>query len=146
MKEQFDMEGKRILMVDDDPDYVDAVKMVLEKADYSVEAVYSPRDGYRALETGTYDLVILDCMMGRGAEGIIVARKLRKKKELGNLPVLMITGIRDQTGFFFVGDPKDEAFLPVDGFLEKPVDPSVLLKEVGKLLHSRKTEESKKGE
>ncbi len=145
-KERFNMDGKRILMIDDDPDFVDAVKMVLEKADYTVEAAYSPQDGYRALESKGYDLVILDCMMGRGAEGIIVARKLRKKKELGNLPVLMITGIRDQTGFFFVSDPKDETFLPVDGFLEKPVEPGVLLKEVGKLLHSRKTDESKKGE
>jgi DNA-binding response OmpR family regulator len=140
------MDGKKILMIDDDPDFVDAVKMVLEKAGYTVEAVYSPRDGYRALETSAYDLVILDCMMGRGAEGIIAARKLRKKKELGGLPILMITGIRDQTGFFFVGDPKDETFLPVDGFLEKPVEPGVLLNEVAKLFKSRKTDESKKGE
>jgi len=140
------MDGKKILIIDDDPDYVDAVKMVLEKAGYTVEAAYSPRDGYHILETKVYDLIIVDCMMGRGAEGIIVARKLKKKKELGELPILMITGIRDQTGFFFVGDPKDETFLPVDGFLEKPVVPDVLLKEVGKLLQSRKTNESRKGE
>lgn len=140
------MDQKKILMIDDDPDFVGAVKMVLEKANYSVEAVYSPQDGYRALDANTYDLVILDCMMGRGAEGIIAARKLRKRQELSGLPVLMITGIRDQTGFFFVGDPKDERFLPVDGFLEKPVEPSVLLKEVGKLLDKRKADESKKGE
>ncbi len=140
------MNGKKILMIDDDPDFVDAVKMVLEKAGYVVEAAFSPQDGYRALEANVYDLVILDCMMGRGAEGIIMARKLRKKKELGDLPVLMITGIRDQTGFFFVGDPKDETFLPIDGFMEKPVQPDTLLKEVGKLLQGRKTNQSKKGE
>jgi len=140
------MDGKRILMIDDDPDYVNAVKMVLEKANYSVEATYSPRDGYRALENGVFDLVILDCMMGRGAEGIIVARKLKKKKELGRLPILMVTGIRDQTGFFFADDPRDETFLPVDGFLEKPIVPDVLLREVGKLLQGRETDELKKGE
>jgi DNA-binding response OmpR family regulator len=146
MKEQWNMDGKRILIVDDDPDYVNAVKMVLEKANYAVEATFSPQDGYRALENSEFDLVILDCMMGRGAEGIIVARKLRKKKELGELPILMVTGIREQTGFFFVGDPRDETYLPVDGFLEKPVIPDVLLKEVGRLLQSRKTNESKKGD
>jgi DNA-binding response OmpR family regulator len=140
------MDQKKILMIDDDPDFADAMKMILEKADYAVEAVYSPQEGYRALETGAYDMVILDCMMGRGAEGIIVARKLRKKKELGDLPVLMITGIRDQTGFFFIGDPKDETFLPVDGFLEKPVEPDVLLAEVKKLLDKRRSDESKKGD
>ena len=140
------MDAKKILMIDDDPDFVDAVKRILEKAGYVVEAAYSPQEGYRALDANVYDLVLLDCMMGRGAEGIIVARKLRKKKELSNLPVLMITGIRDQTGFFFVGDPKDETFLPVDGFMEKPVEPEVLLQEVSRLLQSRKTNESKKGE
>jgi len=128
------MDGKRILMIDDDPDYVNAVKMVLEKANYAVQATYSPKDGYQALENGAFDLVILDCMMGRGAEGILIARKLKKKKELGELPILMITGIREQTGFFFVGDPRDETYLPVDGFLEKPVRPDVLLQEVEKLL------------
>jgi len=128
------MDGKRILMIDDDPDYVNAVKMVLEKANYAVQATYSPKDGYQALEKSAFDLVILDCMMGRGAEGILIARKLKKKKELGELPILMITGIREQTGFFFVGDPRDETYLPVDGFLEKPVRPDVLLQEVEKLL------------
>ncbi len=140
------MDSKKILIVDDDPDYVNAVKMVLEKANYAVEATFSPQDGYRALEKGEFDLVILDCMMGRGAEGIIVARKLRKKKELGELPILMVTGIREQTGFFFVGDPRDETYLPVDGFLEKPVVPDVLLKEVMRLLQGRKANESKKGD
>lgn len=140
------MDPRKILMIDDDPDFADAMKRILEKAQYAVETVYSPQDGYRALETGAYDMVILDCMMGRGAEGIIVARKLKKKKELGDLPVLMITGIRDQTGFFFIGDPKDETFLPVDGFLEKPVEPDVLLAEVKKLLDKKNSGESKKGD
>ncbi len=140
------MHGKKILMIDDDHDYVAAVKMVLEKANYTVEAAYSPRDGYRALENGVFDLVIVDCMMGRGAEGIIVARKLRKNKDLSGLPIMMVTGIREQTGFFFPSDPRDETFLPVDGFLEKPVDPGVLLKEVGRLLQARETDQSGKGE
>lgn len=140
------MNGKKILMIDDDPDYVYAVKMVLEKANYTVEVAHNPRDGYTALENGVYDLVILDVMMGRGAEGIIAARKLKKKKELDGLPILMITGIREQTGFFFVGDPRHETFLPVDGFLEKPVDTDVLLKEVEKLVDKGKTGELKKEE
>jgi DNA-binding response OmpR family regulator len=140
------MEAKRILMIDDDPDYVSAVKMVLEKANYTVEVAHNPGDGFDALERSEFDLVILDVMMGRGAEGILAARKLRKKKELDKVPVLMMTGIREQTGFFFVGDPRHETFLPVDGFLEKPVAPDVLLREVSRLLEKGATDESTKKE
>jgi DNA-binding response OmpR family regulator len=137
------MNGKRILLIDDDPDYVYAVKMILEKANYSVRVSYSPKEGYAALQDGEFDLVIVDVMMGRGAEGIIVARKLKKDRELKKLPLLMITGIREQTGFFFIGDPRHETFLPVDGFLEKPVNTEVLLNKVRELLHSDQTAELK---
>ena len=137
------MNGKRILLIDDDPDYVYAVKTILEKANYAVRASYSPKEGYAALGDGEFDLVIVDVMMGRGAEGIIVARKLKKDRELKKLPVLMITGIREQTGFFFIGDPRHETFLPVDGFLEKPVNTEVLLNKVRELLHSEQTVELK---
>lgn len=128
-------------MIDDDPDYVYAVKTILEKADYSVQVSYSPKEGYAALRDGEFDLVIVDVMMGRGAEGIIVARKLKQDRELKKLPVLMITGIREQTGFFFVGDPRHDTFLPVDRFLEKPVSTEVLLNTVSELLHGGQTAE-----
>ncbi len=136
-------DAKSILIVDDDPDFVHGIRLILESANYRVEAAHSPKDGFAALEKGAFDLVILDVMMGRGAEGIIAARKMKKQKELTIPPILMLTGIKEQTGFFFIGDPKHETFLPVDGFLEKPVDRAVLLKEVERLLHSRKTNSQK---
>ncbi len=137
------MGSKSILMIDDDPDFANAIRLILEDADYRVELAHNPKDGFAALEKGTFDLVILDVMMGRGAEGIIAARKLKKQTDFKIPPILMLTGIREQTGFFFVGDPKHDTYLPVDGFLEKPVEKSVLLAEVERLLAGREKVERK---
>ena len=137
------MGPKSILIIDDDPDFVHGLRLILESANYKTEAAHSPKDGFAILEKKTFDLVILDLMMGRGAEGIIAARRLKKQKELHIPPILMLTGVKEQTGFFFVGDPKHETFLPVDGFLEKPVDKAVLLKEVERLLHTAEADEKK---
>ena len=72
------MAQTRLLIIDDDPDYVDGIRSILEKAEYKVDAAYNPKDGFAALETGNYDLLLLDIMMGRGAEGVMVARKINK--------------------------------------------------------------------
>ena len=137
------MGSKSILMIDDDPDFANAIRLLLESAGYRVEVVHNPKDGFAALEKGTFALVILDVMMGRGAEGIIAARKLKKQKDLKIPPILMLTGIREQTGFFFVGDPKHDTYLPVDGFLEKPVEKLILLAEVERLVSGPEKVEGK---
>ena len=125
---------KCILIIDDDADYVDGIKAILEKADYEVEVAYSPKDGFKALESKSYDLLLLDIMMGRGAEGVMVARKINKDPELRKIPVLIITGIREQMDFLFPGQPVHPGFLSTDGLLEKPVEPSLLLDKVSTLL------------
>ena len=60
---------KRLLMIDDDPDFVEVVAKILVDAGYEVDAKYNPDDGFKALKTGGYDLLLLDVLMGRGAEG-----------------------------------------------------------------------------
>ena len=63
---------KRLLMIDDDPDFVEVVEKILLDAGYDVDAKYNPDEGFKALKTGKYDLLLLDVLMGRGAEGIIL--------------------------------------------------------------------------
>ena len=125
---------KKLLIIDDDPDYVEGIKAILEKANYDVDVAYNPKDGVQALQTGAYDLLLLDIMMGRGAEGVMVARKIRKDPKLRNIPTLIITGIREQIAFLFPGQPVHPGFLPVDELLEKPVEPGLLLEKVSTLL------------
>ena len=128
------MAQTRLLIIDDDPDYVDGIRSILEKADYEVDVAYNPKDGYKALETGNYDMLLLDIMMGRGAEGVMVARKINKDPVLREIPVLIITGLREQIAFLFPGQPVHPRFLPTDELMEKPVDPNLLLEKVETLL------------
>jgi len=133
--------AKRILMIDDDPDFVSGIKAILDKAGFEVEVTYNPKDGLQALQTKNYDLLLLDIMMGRGAEGIMIARKLRKDVKLRELPVLILTGMREQIAFLFPGEPVHPRFVEVDELVEKPVEPKLLLEKVNSLI---KTAEAKK--
>ena len=127
---------KKLLMIDDDPDFVEGIKSILDSAGYDVDVTYNPDDGFQALESGSYDLLLLDIMMGRGAEGIMVARKIRKDPVLREMPVLIITGIREQIAFLFPGSAVHPGFVPVDELVEKPVEPNLLLEKVSNLLEA----------
>lgn len=130
---------KRLLIIDDDPDFVEGIKSILLGADYEVEAAYNPKDGFKALQTGKYDMLLLDIMMGRGAEGVMVARKIRKDPKLRDMPVLIITGIREQIAFLFPGGAVHPHFVAVDELVEKPVEPKLLLERVHALLEAAKS-------
>ncbi len=125
---------KKLLIIDDDPDFVDGIKSILVTAGYDVDAAYNPKDGFQALQTGKYDLLLLDIMMGRGAEGVMIARKMRKDAKLREMPVLIITGIREQISFLFPGQAVHPHFMAVDELVEKPVEPQLLLEKVSTLL------------
>jgi two-component system alkaline phosphatase synthesis response regulator PhoP len=129
-------EKKRLLIIDDDPDFVDAIRSILEGANYLVDIAHNPKDGLQALSSREYDLLLLDIMMGRGAEGIMIARKMRRDARFREIPVLIITGIREQIAFLFPGQPLHPHFMPVDELVEKPVEPQFLLERVEALLQA----------
>lgn len=126
--------GRRLLIVDDDPDFVDGIRAILEGAGYAVDAAYNPKVGFDALKARPYDLLLLDILMGRGAEGVMFARKMRKDAGLRDIPVLIITGLREQIAFLFPGEPLHPHLVPVDELMEKPVEPQLLLDKVATLL------------
>ena len=125
---------KKLLIIDDDPDFVSGIKAILDKAGFEVDVAYNPKDGMNALQTKQYDLLLLDIMMGRGAEGIMIARKLRKDVKLRELPVLIMTGMREQIAFLFPGEPIHPRFVEIDELVEKPVEPKMLLDKVNSLI------------
>ena len=138
-------EKKNLLIIDDDPDFVEGIQNILENAGYSVDAAYNPKDGFNKLEKAPPDLLLLDVMMGRGAEGIMIARKIGKDPVLREIPILIITGIREQMAFLFPGEPVHPQFVAVDELVEKPVDPQFLLERVASLIEAsekRKAEEN----
>jgi len=135
---------KRLLMIDDDPDFVSGIKAILDKADFVVDVAYNPKDGMQALQTKQYDLLLLDIMMGRGAEGIMIARKLRKDVKLREMPVLIITGMREQIAFLFPGEPIHPRFVEIDELVEKPVEPKLLLEKVNGLIRAAESKKAGK--
>jgi CheY-like chemotaxis protein len=127
--------NKKLLVIDDDPDFVEVVVSILENAGYEVDAKYNPDEGFEALKTGKYDLLLLDVLMGRGAEGIMIARKIGADEKLRETPILIITGMREQIAFLFPGQPVHPSFVPTDELIEKPVEPDQLLEKVSTLLN-----------
>ncbi len=120
----------RILVVDDDPDVVEACKHFLEKAHHQVMAASSRRDGTEAVATFKPELLILDIIMEQSDDGIAMARELRRAGF--EAPIMMLTSLRRATGTDMAAEN-----LPVDDFLEKPIDPDTLLEKAEALLKSR---------
>jgi Lrp/AsnC family transcriptional regulator for asnA, asnC and gidA len=120
-----------ILIVDDDPDFVEATRMVLEQAGYRVVAAMGGEEGMRAMRREQPDLVILDVMMSTILDGLNASMAIRADQGLKRTPILMISSITssDYAAMF----PTDE-YVPVESFLSKPVGPQQLLDEVTRLL------------
>lgn len=127
----------RILVTDDDPDMVNAMKMVLEAARFEVLTAPNGAECLRKLRDSKLDLLILDVMMTSETEGFHVAYEIRHDPKLRDLPILMLTAIEGKSGMKF-SPSSDEDYLPVDDFLSKPVDLDELVRRVKALL-ARKT-------
>jgi len=137
------MANQKILIIDDDPDIVEAMRMPLEANSHYVISASNGKEGLQMAKDEIPDLIILDVMMETDTEGFHVAYELRSEepdseyKDCRNIPILMITAISQKKGMNFSPE-KDEAFLPVDDFIEKPVQPQDLLKKVAELFAAKK--------
>lgn len=131
------MENTKILIVDDDPDFTMFMKTVLEDEQYTVVTAPDRTEGMERIEADKPDLVILDVMMSTWSDGFEMARELKKNPKYEDMPIVMLTGVEQRTGIGFKSTAGDPEWLPVDGFLDKPVEPQVLLAEVKKLLSDK---------
>jgi CheY-like chemotaxis protein len=125
----------KIVIVDDDEDIRRALRAVLESKDYAVIEASNKEDGMTAITSEKPDLAILDVMMTTWQDGFDMARDLKKNPDLKDMPILMLTGVEGKTGLEFKSAAGDPDWLPVDCFMDKPVEPNVLLAEVEKLLN-----------
>ena len=127
------MTDKTILVIDDDIDLVEIIRVTLENEGYKVIDAQNGERGLARARQEQPDLLLLDVMMGDVDEGFQVAYQLRSDPATREIPILMLTAVADRTGFDFDPD-KDQEFLPVDEFLEKPISPRKLLDMVRKHL------------
>jgi len=124
--------AKRILIVDDDPDLVNAVTMILKSKKYEVAAAYDGNEGLAKAKTENPDLIVLDVMMP-GKDGYTVCRELKADTTLGKIPVLLLTAVASHvptTRYTQQMGMETEA----DDYLDKPVEPEVLVKRIETLL------------
>jgi len=132
------MGNGRILIVDDDPDFVAVMKVVLESERYTVAAACDREQGMDKIQADKPDLIIMDVMMSTWSDGFEMSRDLKQDPRYQDIPILMLTGVQEKAGISFKSTAGDPQWLPVNGFLDKPVEREVLLDEVRNLL-SRKT-------
>ena len=128
------MKNSKILIVDDDVDITHAISTILKSSNYSVVAAGSKSEGLEKIKDEKPDLIILDVMMETWQAGFEMCRDLKKSPELKDIPILMLTGVKCKTGIEFKSTAGDPIWLPVEGFLDKPVKPEQLRDEVAKLL------------
>ena len=134
-------EPAKILMVDDDRDLVTTLRMVLEQAGYRVVSAPDAEQGMVQTEAERPDLILLDIMMPNATEGFHFVWKLRRRTEayFQKVPVVVLSAIHSTTDLRFYPDSGDGTycageFLPVQDFVDKPVDPTQLLERIGRAL------------
>ena len=124
----------KILIADDDPDIRESLQAILESRQYTVVTAVDKTDGMEKIKAEKPDLAILDVMMSTWEDGFQMSRELKKDPQFKDMPILMLTGIKNETGIDFKATASDPEWCTVDAYLEKPIEPDILLKEVAKLL------------
>ncbi len=123
----------KILLADDDPDFIEINKTILEAKGYEVDEAYTSSEALDKIREKQYDLLILDLMMEEKDAGFTVAYAVREDESLKDLPILMLTSAQEKTGFTFKLS-KDKEWMKVDDFAAKPLKPAELVERVEKLL------------
>lgn len=127
---------KQVLIIDDDPDYSAALKAVIEKKGYQADSAPNSELGLKKIETRKPDLIILDVMMETKDEGFRFSRKLKKSESYKDIPILMLTSIKEATGFDFKSEVGDDKWLPVDDYCDKLIKMEDLMVKIEKLLQA----------
>ena len=125
-----------ILIIDDDADYAEALKLALEARSHEVRWAPDSAVGMEMIRSEPPDLIVLDIMMSTMGEGLHLAYRLKIDPQYARIPILMNTAIAQRTGLKF--DPEDDdEFLPVDAYINKPDQLDVLCDHIARMLKRR---------
>ena len=137
-------EKKTVVCIEDEPEMIDLVKLILGRKGFDLIGAMGGREGLEAVRRIKPDLVLLDLMMPKKS-GITMFQELRKDPELSDIPVVVVTGVSEVTGvdfrnFMYKQPLKDEKkfvettgltkYTIPDGYVEKPIDPDELIQAV----------------
>lgn len=123
--------AKKIFIIDDDRDMVDSLSMVLEGSGYGVDSSITASDALEKVRASKPDMIILDVMFPENSsEGFDLARKLHVDEVAGKIPIVMLSAINMRFKLGFSNKDRDDTWLPVTHFIEKPIVPDQLIKIV----------------
>ena len=131
------MGKKRILIIDDDVDFIDLNRAVLENSGFEVVTAFSGREGMDKVKFEAPDLILLDLMMEKHDTGFSFAKTIKADPRYKDIPILMISSVAGETGYDFSQD-LDGYWMKTDGFINKPVAPEELVKRINSLLEGAK--------
>ena len=121
----------KVMIVDDDPDFVDSISRLLKSKGHELTTINDTEGVVEQLERDPYDVLILDVMFPENAAaGFHLAQEIRKHEKLSRLPILILSAINTKFPMGFGPGDIDDAWLPVQDFLEKPIDFDVLADKV----------------
>lgn len=127
----------RILLIDNDIDFINMNKAVLEHNGYEVIVAYNSQEGYDQARLGNSDLIVLDLMMEQHDSGFKLAKRLKQDPAIRHVPILMLTAVAERTGFQFSQD-KDGYWMKTNAFIDKPCPPKDLMAKIEEMLSSIK--------
>jgi len=127
----------KILVIDDDHDFLDSMKIILESASYRFVSADDPKEGMEMIKSENPDLVLLDIMMDSLFDGFSMCHTLKTSKEYRayhDIPIIFVSAVKEKVGSRFTFDPGSQGMVGPNDYIDKPVEPSDLLTRIEKLL------------
>lgn len=127
----------KILIIDDDPDYVKVTAAILKQNDFVVVAASNPEEAKETIFREKPDLILLDIMMDSLFDGYSLCHRIKTAKEYENFkdtPIIFISAVKEQAGSRFMFDAKEQGLCEPDDYLDKPIQREVLISRINKLL------------
>jgi CheY-like chemotaxis protein len=127
----------KILVIDDDPDFLKLISMILESGSYDVMTAKNPKEGKEKLLMDKPDLILLDIMMDSIFDGFSLCHDIKTSKEYGELrdtPIIFVSAVKEKSGSRFDFNSSEQGLVGPDDYIDKPVQPDDLLARIEKLL------------
>jgi len=127
----------KVLVIDDDPDFVDAVTPILQSALYDVISAANPAEGKRKILNEKPDLILLDIMMDSLFDGFSLCNDIKTSKEFEDVkdtPIIFVSAVKEMTGSRFQFKGEEQGLVGPDDYIDKPVKPDDLIARIERLL------------
>jgi len=127
----------KILIIDDDPDFIKAINLILESAMYDVVTALNPEEGKEKIIAERPDLILLDIMMDSLFDGFSICHAIKTSKEykeFKDTPIIFISAVKEKTGSRFQFKGEEQGMAGPDDYIDKPIKPDDFLARIERLL------------